>query len=556
MKKKSEYPYTLSSVLLDYIASKEIRFLFGVAGSAERDLFDNLAREEYAKKIRFIQANSEYPAARMSIGYARASGKTASLILHIQVGPANAALAILDAYIACIPLLIFSVGHISKETDFKEALYGYYRTAELLREYCKYVYRVISPENFDKVLRRALRLAETPPRGPVFLTVSQDTAEKEISKREVKRIKSSRPSPPEALVLKVAEAFRRAEKPVILTQRTERRESVSLLVQLAEKTASAVFEVRPCTMNFPSSHPLHQGYSGDRDSQMDDYVTSSDMVLALNCFNPPVSDFGTNIHVSDNPLAFNEDAEVNVFCDTDLFLKALLKKLEDLKSDYEKIEELKKKHVEKRRKWMNDLKARFDEDPPSPQRVWFEINRIFKGGKDYVLYFAPGYSQRLSVQRYLEREAPGCFYSSLSAAMGVAGEAIGIQLAEKRRVICALGDFEAHVSQLATLLWTSAHHQIPVIWIVLDNGSGAIVKRSYWTYGKCMRDRGIFIGTELNEPKTEWTKIAEANRVKSLRCEKTEELRQKIAEAIKVKGPVLLSISTQTFEEPPEGWEE
>ena len=233
-----------------------------------------------------------------------------------------------------------------------------------------------------------------------------------------------------------------------------------------------------------------------------------------------------------------------------------MKKLEDLKSDYEKIEELKKKHVEKRRKWMNDLKARFDEDPPSPQRVWFEINRIFKGGKDYVLYFAPGYSQRLSVQRYLEREIPGCFYSSLSAAMGVAGEAIGIQLAEKRRVICALGDFEAHVSQLPTLLWTSTHHQIPVIWIVLDNGSGAIVKRSYWTYGKCMRDRGIFIGTELNEPKTEWTKIAEANRVKSLRCEKTEELRQKIAEAIKVKGPVLLSISTQTFEEPPEGWKE
>jgi len=35
MKEKGGYPYTLSSVLLDYIAGKGIRFLFGVAGSAE-----------------------------------------------------------------------------------------------------------------------------------------------------------------------------------------------------------------------------------------------------------------------------------------------------------------------------------------------------------------------------------------------------------------------------------------------------------------------------------------------------------------------------------------
>ncbi len=554
MERKGEYPYTLSSVLLDYLASRGIRFLFGVAGSAERDLFDNLAREEYAGKIRFIQANSEYPAARMSVGYARASGKISPLILHIQVGPANAALAILDAYIAGIPLLIFSVGHISVRTDFKEALYGYFRTAELLREYCKYVYRVVDPDSFDKVLRRAIRLAETPPKGPVFLTVSQDIAEKKLAKREVKEAELFNPSPPEASVSRAAEALRKAEKPVILTQRTRKREAVPLLVQLAEKVAAAVFEVRPCTMNFPSSHPLHQGYAGDRDSRMNDYVGSSDLVLALDCFNPPLTYSGLNIQVSDNPLAFNEEADINVFCSTDLFLNALLMKLRDMKPDYEKIEELKAKHAEKRNKWMNDLKSRFDDEPPSPQRVWFEVNRIFNGGKDYVLYFAPGYSQRLSVQRYLEREEPGCFYSCLSAAMGTAGEAIGIQLAEKRRVICALGDFEAHVSQLPTLLWTCAHHQIPVIWMVLDNGSGAIVKRSYWTYGKCMRDRGVFIGTELKDPKTEWTKIAEANNVRSLKCENAEELRQGLAEALETKGPVLLSVLTQTFENPPEGW--
>lgn len=124
MNGRKEYPYTLSSILLEYLISRDTRYLFGVAGSAERDLFDNLARDECKDRITFIQANSEHPAARMSIGYARASEKVAPLILHVQAGPANAALPILDAYINRIPLLVFSVGHISRANDFREDLLG------------------------------------------------------------------------------------------------------------------------------------------------------------------------------------------------------------------------------------------------------------------------------------------------------------------------------------------------------------------------------------------------------------------------------------------------
>ena len=43
-----------------------------------------------------MQANSEYPAARMSIGFAMASEKASPLILHVRVGPANRASLTLD----------------------------------------------------------------------------------------------------------------------------------------------------------------------------------------------------------------------------------------------------------------------------------------------------------------------------------------------------------------------------------------------------------------------------------------------------------------------------
>jgi acetolactate synthase-1/2/3 large subunit len=180
MHSEPNYPYTLSSVLLKSLSNIGIEYLFGVAGSAERDLFDTLSRPKYKDKITFIQGNSEYPAARMSLGYARASERVSSLLLHVQFGPANAAMAILDAYLSNIPLLIFTGGHISTSNDYRETLYGYSRTPELLREYCKHVYRIVDPTNVDKIIQRALRLAETLPFGPVFLTAAQDVIETPI----------------------------------------------------------------------------------------------------------------------------------------------------------------------------------------------------------------------------------------------------------------------------------------------------------------------------------------------------------------------------------------
>jgi thiamine pyrophosphate-dependent acetolactate synthase large subunit-like protein len=551
MSKELKYPYTLSSVLLESLTSMGIEYLFGVAGSAERDFFDTLARDEYKGKITFIQGNSEYPAARMSLGYARASERVSPLILHVQYGPANAALAVLDAYVSKIPLLIFTVGHISTANDYREALYGYSRTPELLQEYSKHVYRIVDASNVDKIIKRALRLSETLPSGPVFLTVSQDIIEAPVSKKRLKKTNNYSPSASEDIIHHSVEVLKKANKPAIITHITRNKASVYALVELAEKIGAAVFETWPRGMNFPTSHPLHQGYLTDKASMMRQYLSSCDVILTLDCarapwMDPPIIDSAFYIQVSDNPLAFNEDADIKIFSSTESFLKSILRNLKETDLSSERIDILRSRHEAIRKKWMSMLKVKFDDDPPYSQRVWFEINRLFNGGREYIVFFAPGFTQRLPLLRYLERDVPGCYYRALTSAMGSAGEAIGVQLADKRRVICVLGDFEAHVAQLPTLLWTCAHHNIPVVWIVMDNATGATVKREFWAYGKYMRDEGTFIGIDLDEPRTDWIKIAEANSVKAIRCEHTEELKKSIEKTLTITGPVLLSIATQT----------
>ncbi|MCW4040392.1 MAG: thiamine pyrophosphate-binding protein [Candidatus Bathyarchaeota archaeon] len=554
MSKKQRYPYTLSSVLLDALINTDTPYLFGVAGSAERDFYDTLARNEYTDKITFIQGNSEYPAARMSLGYARASEKVSPLIMHVQLGPANAALAVLDAKISKIPLFIFTVGHISTANDYREALYGYYRTPELLREYCKYVYRIGAGVNADRIIQRALRLAGTPPAGPVFLTVAQDIIETPLHKKQLKKARFSSPSAPDNIIRKLSTAMKKAEKPVIITQRTKNKDSISSLVKIAETLGAAVFEMRPCYMNFPCSHPLHQGFFSDSASMMKQYLQSSDLVLTLDCFYPPEIDTGLYIQVSDNPLAFNENADHTIFSTTEAFLQGLLRNLGNISQHTDRIDVLQSRHEIIRTEWMNLLKQRFNDDPPSPQRIWFEINQVFNHGQEHIIFFAPAFTQRLSVLRYLERDVPGCYYSALSAAMGSAGEAIGVQLAEQRRVLCVLGDFEAHMAQLPTLLWTCAHHNIPVIWIVLDNATGATVKRAFWMYGQYSRDTRTFVGVDLDKPRTDWVQIAEANSVTALRCERGDEVQSCLSSAVSMTSPVLISVKTQAFEDYPEGY--
>jgi thiamine pyrophosphate-dependent acetolactate synthase large subunit-like protein len=71
-----------------------------------------------------------------------------------------------------------------------------------------------------------------------------------------------------------------------------------------------------------------------------------------------------------------------------------------------------------------------------------------------------------------------------------------------------------------------------------------------------MRDKRTFIGVELDEPRTDWVKIAEANSVTALRCEHSSELRSCLEKAVSIEKPVLLSVKTQAFENPPEGYQE
>jgi benzoylformate decarboxylase len=84
-------------------------------------------------------------------------------------------------------------------------------------------------------------------------------------------------------------------------------------------------------------------------------------------------------------------------------------------------------------------------------------------------------SHRDALHARVPVDTPGGFLTTGSGALGWGLPlAVGRALADRRRVVCVIGDGSALYSIQA--LWTAARHRAPVTYVVLDNGGYAAVR--------------------------------------------------------------------------------
>ena len=116
----------------------------------------------------------EFVATSMAHGYTMVSDEPSLVGYHVTVGIANAVGAIINAYTARVPIVLFggkrswtvegmpgsAVGPIGQEV---------YDQGGLVRQYVKYDYEFKVPQHIPQVLHRALQIAQTAPKGPVYL---------------------------------------------------------------------------------------------------------------------------------------------------------------------------------------------------------------------------------------------------------------------------------------------------------------------------------------------------------------------------------------------------
>jgi acetolactate synthase I/II/III large subunit len=152
--------------------------LFGVISIHNMPVLDAVGRRG---AVRFVAARGEAGAANMADGYARAGGGLGVVVTSTGAGAGNAAGAMGEAQSAGTPLL-----HLTGQIDYEylDRNAGYIHEASdqlgLLRAVSKAAFRIRTPETALGTLREAVRLALTPPRGPVSVEIPIDIQKMEV----------------------------------------------------------------------------------------------------------------------------------------------------------------------------------------------------------------------------------------------------------------------------------------------------------------------------------------------------------------------------------------
>src|SRR5215213_9524224 len=155
--------------MIEQFLADGVRYMFGNPGTVEQGFLDALS--EYPD-LEYILALQEAVVVGIADGYARATQKPTVVQLHSGVGLGNGIGMIYQAKRGNAPLVV-----IAGESGIRYDSMDAQMAADLVsmaRPVTKWATRVVDPTSLLRVLRRAIKMAATPPMGPVFVDLPMD----------------------------------------------------------------------------------------------------------------------------------------------------------------------------------------------------------------------------------------------------------------------------------------------------------------------------------------------------------------------------------------------
>jgi acetolactate synthase I/II/III large subunit len=477
---------SVATAYLALLADRGVDYLFGNAGTDFAPIVEAYAEAEQkgTRVPQPILATHENLAVTMAHGYAMVSRKIPAVMVHVSVGTANMVCAAMNAARENVAILltagrspITEAGQLGSRDGYIHWAQEMYDQAGMIRELVKWDYELRNGEQLETVLDRALSIAATEPRGPVYLSLPREViaARAPRGHRASTRLRAAAPAAPNGEA--IAEASRmlaRAKKPLILTASAGRDPAAfAALAQFADRFAVPVAQFHPRYLSLPSSHAMNLGYDPTS------LVADADLILAMEIdvpwipahvkppeackviqcgFDPlfghiPIRGFACDLGITGATAAILQaltDALVKEVADAAVEERRALivKKSASLAAEGKRTREL----VSKR-------------SPIHP--AW--VSHCLQEAKDPHSIVVNEYTLRLT---HCGFEFPDSYFGS-SSASGLGwgpGAALGAKLAAPDRpVIAVIGDGAYLFSNPAAVHHAAALHDLPVLFIVMNN---------------------------------------------------------------------------------------
>jgi len=225
----------------------------------------------------------------MAQGYYRASGKPAVVLVHVTVGTANTICSLMNARRANVPVLLvagrnpFSQdGHVGSRSVPIHWGQDAFDQGALVREYTKWEHEFRAYQDVDALVDRALVIAMSEPRGPVYLTLPRELlADPDTSTHSAPTASIANAQPSAAAIGELADLLASAERPAIVTStigvdRAARR----ALEDVAGTFAIPVIQSWPYAVNVGSDHPMNLRMHGA------EWLGKADLILTVDAAVP------------------------------------------------------------------------------------------------------------------------------------------------------------------------------------------------------------------------------------------------------------------------------
>jgi acetolactate synthase I/II/III large subunit len=253
-------------------------YLFCNFGTDHAPLIEAMANfRKLGRKIpQVLLCPHENTAMHMAAGYYLATGRGQGVMVHVDAGTANSAMAMHNLCRARIPVMLMAGkapyttrGELLGTRDnYVHFVQEPFDQAGIVRPYAKWEYNLPSGVIAKEVLRRAHTVMQSDPKGPVYLSFPRETLTDDWSEGQIRSYPAERYGAVAARGVDatsldpIVTKLLAAERPLLITAYAGRNhKTVAVLDELARFAGIRVVEFNPSCMSLPHDSPCHGGFA-------------------------------------------------------------------------------------------------------------------------------------------------------------------------------------------------------------------------------------------------------------------------------------------------------
>jgi acetolactate synthase-1/2/3 large subunit len=487
--------YTTSHVVLDALMAAGVSHVFANFGSDHPGLIEAIAerRAERAPLPRIITCPHEMVGMSAAHGFYQATGAAQAVLVHVECGTQSLAGALHNARKGRIPMLVLAgmspatqEGELrGSRNEFIHWLQDVHDQRGLVRGYMKYDGEIRTGRNAGMMIRRALQLACSDPKGPAYLMSAREVMEEEVP-RTADRLAMWPPLAPGALAPDdaafVARTLAAARTPLVVTSYLGRNAAaVDSLVRLCRRLGAGVLESVPSCVNYPHDDGLHQGVQWNEPRQ-NEALAAADVILVLDSDVPWIPTVNrpapgaTVLHIDVDPLKeqmplWHIGAARSFQADAGVALGQILECLDDATLDANVMAARRAEYTARHELRLRAQRALEQPGPGDRVAAPYLMACLRKHLDEDTTVMNEAVTHYNTVSSHLAVSRPGGMFASGGGSLGWnGGAALGVKLARPDRLVIAVtGDGSYMFSSPSTVHWMARRYSAPLLQIVLNN---------------------------------------------------------------------------------------